>query len=451
MAEQNPLLAQFMGGRQTGQATPFQVSQGQGMAPGQVAAYLQGNALTVPNRIDGKANQMIDSDPAADLRARERFQEKVDLQVYGDQQAMKRQEKQLEGQKAIAESNNALTKELTYARLDSAKELLDKELAFKAKTFESKQEWDTYALEAGISQQEADRIWKSKESKLDRDAKAASEDKNIEARKELFNLESTLKTALQDKALASQEAIASMQNEISKQRNELMGRELDIKENLGLEELAQRKDEFGQKIQLEAEKLQADIDKADMDDKRLLKIAQMQLEGQKYNVDKSFELKMLERQDDANRAQYMQGPINEMIDRVTEWKASGSRSFQEESEASFILSNSLYIKGVDDIRSIYKPNGNIDLNALNKVKEQLYSNPENEALLNRMNSFVTSSVQAMNTSMQELEKMAFKYKGLYSPTVPATSTQPQTAPQTAPNAINAPQQFTPTLPPGFSP
>ena len=53
--------------------------------------------------------------------------------------------------------------------------------------------------------------------------------------------------------------------------------------------------------------------------------------------------------------------------------------------------------------------------------------------------------------MQELEKMAFKYKGLFSPTVPATSTQPQSAPQPAPNAINSPQQFTQTLPPGFSP
>ena len=120
MAESNPLLAQFAGGRQIGQSAPMQVTQGQGMAPGQVAQYLQGNALNIGQRLDGRANNMIESDVASDVRARERFQEQMEKQIYSDQNAMERQRMQLQGQKDIADSNNALTRELGLARIASA-------------------------------------------------------------------------------------------------------------------------------------------------------------------------------------------------------------------------------------------------------------------------------------------------------------------------------------------
>lgn len=73
-----PLLAQFNAARAAAQGQPMPVIQGRGLDPAQLMQMAQGNALKVDNRLDGQANQFIATDPAVDIRARERYLESLE-------------------------------------------------------------------------------------------------------------------------------------------------------------------------------------------------------------------------------------------------------------------------------------------------------------------------------------------------------------------------------------
>lgn len=73
-----PLLAQFNAARASAQGLPVPAIQGQGIDPAQLIAMAQGNALKVNNSLNGQANQFIATDPAVDIRARERYLESLE-------------------------------------------------------------------------------------------------------------------------------------------------------------------------------------------------------------------------------------------------------------------------------------------------------------------------------------------------------------------------------------
>ena len=77
-----PLLAQFNAARAAAQGQQVPVIQGRGIDPAQLLQMAQGNALQVNNRLDGQANQFIDTDPAKDIRARERYLEQREKSKY---------------------------------------------------------------------------------------------------------------------------------------------------------------------------------------------------------------------------------------------------------------------------------------------------------------------------------------------------------------------------------
>lgn len=473
MAEQNPLLAQYAGARQVAQGTPMRVSAGQGMAPGQVAQYLQGNALNVAQRLDGRANNMVESDPAVDIRARERFQEQMDQQVYADNNAMDRQKIDLEGRMAMADAQNALTKELGYARINSAedmqrtgiegqKEILNIQLTDKekdrvedARKFDTRQAWMEKAKQLDLDESEADRVWRSLESdkqiasaESEGDKNRGVQEKKIESseRVSLEQIQAQLKIAGDEND--TRRYLGDMQNDIDKARTFIMQDEVNIKgkqveynREISLEEIGQRKEQFESEIQLKYDQLDAEIEKSENADKRMLQVARMQLDGAKYNVDKSYELKMLERGDEANRAANIQPVVDDMLAKVMAWKSGGLQQEQEKLEAAFIMSNAAKIQGID-ITTLYKPNGNPNPVAIAKAKTAFYSDPANASLRDSMNQFVSSGIQATTTQMNELERLAFTYKGKYAP----ATTPPG-------NSLTAPQQgqggFTPQFPPGF--
>ena len=70
-----PLLAQFNAARAAGQGQPMPVIQGRGIDPAQLIQMAQGNALNISNTLTPQANQFIATDPAVDIRARERYLE----------------------------------------------------------------------------------------------------------------------------------------------------------------------------------------------------------------------------------------------------------------------------------------------------------------------------------------------------------------------------------------
>ena len=473
MAEQNPLLAQYAGARQVAQGTPMRVSAGQGMAPGQVAQYLQGNALNVAQRLDGRANNMVESDPAVDIRARERFQEQMDQQVYADNNAMDRQKIDLEGRMAMADSQNALTKELGYARINSAedmqdrgiegqKEILNIQLTDKekdrvedARKFDTRQAWMEKAKQLDLDDNEADRVWRSLESDKQIESTESEGEKNrgVQEKKIESSERVSLKQIQAQLTIAGDENdtrryLGDMQNDIDKARTFIMQDEVNIKgkqveynREISLEEIGQRKEQFQSEIQLKYDQLDAEIEKSENADKRMLQVARMQLDGAKYNVDKSYELKMLERGDEANRAANIQPVVDDMLAKVMAWKSGGLQQEQEKLEAAFIMSNAAKIQGID-ITTLYKPNGNPNPVAIAKAKTAFYGDPANASLRDSMNQFVSSGIQATTTQMNELERLAFTYKGKYAP----ATTPPG-------NSLTAPQQgqggFTPQFPPGF--
>lgn len=506
MAEQNPLLAQYAGARQVAQGTPMRVSAGQGMAPGQVAQYLQGNALNVAQRLDGRANNMVESDPAVDIRARERFQEQMDQQVYADNNAMTRAEMDLKGQRDIAESNNALTRELGFARIGSAENMQDKELVSKkelfyadldqrgkelvekAREFDSRLEFDEWAEENKLSENEANRIfaasendkkliegarqfdtldeWRKDEKAMDLDEAEkvrifeASQSKKERASKEKIakegnesresvafkQLDTQLEIAGMDNA--TRKYLGDMQGAIDKERTDIMrdevilkGEDIENRRVLGLAELEENRSQFNKNIDLQFQQLDAQIEQADDVNMRMLQVARMQLDGAKYNVDKSYELKMLERGDEANRAANIQPVADDMLAKVMAWKSGGLQQEQEKLEAAFIMSNAAKIQGID-ITTLYKPNGNPNPVAIAKAKTAFYGDPANASLRDSMNQFVSSGIQATTTQMNELERLASEYKFKYAP----ATTPPG-------NSLTAPLQgqggFTPQFPPGF--
>jgi predicted nucleic acid-binding Zn-ribbon protein len=77
-----PLLAQFNAARAAAQGQQMPVIQGRGIDPAQLLQMAQANALQVNNRLDGQANQFIDTDPAKDIRARERYLEQREKSKY---------------------------------------------------------------------------------------------------------------------------------------------------------------------------------------------------------------------------------------------------------------------------------------------------------------------------------------------------------------------------------
>lgn len=441
MAEQNPLLAQFMGGRQTGQATPFQVSQGQGMAPGQVAAYLQGNALTVPNRIDGKANQMIDSDPAADLRARERFQENVDLQVYRDQQAMERQKMQLEGQQAIADSNNDLTREITKLKIGSAEGMQDKELASKAEMFESEIEWKKYALERGISQQEAERIWKSKENDKKIAADVASQERGFAHDKDIKQMGINAQFDLQERAIEgdiektkmvneSRERIAGWSNEIA--RAELEIKEMQVTGNLELdkEKLNLSRDQYKENQRQFDKKLEADIKMAEGSNKNALERVKLQVEAQKYNVDKSFEIKEIEMQNEKDKAQALAPMIKDMVDTTQKWQTKGRFEYLQKFEEDYIKANAWKYK-----LNITDSKGNIVPKMYAQAKTQFYMDEE---AMGQMRTIRDATLAAQDRIYEERLSEAYKAANKYGVDIGVfmpQATQPQVLPPTQGNPL----------------
>lgn len=75
IAQAQPLLAQFNAARAAGQGQPVPVIQGRGLDPAQLIQMAQGNALNISNTLTPQANQFIATDPAVDIRARERYLE----------------------------------------------------------------------------------------------------------------------------------------------------------------------------------------------------------------------------------------------------------------------------------------------------------------------------------------------------------------------------------------
>ena len=449
MAEANPLLAQFAGGRQIGQSAPMQVTQGQGMAPGQVAQYLQGNALNIGQRLDGRANNMVESDVASDVRARERFQERMDQQVYADNNAMKRAEMDLEGRKSIADAQNQTNILLAEKNIASREGMFNQELLENARQFDDRQAWMKEAKRLDLDEAEAVRYWEQTEREKDRTLSRETTDKKIESQEKttFAQIDAQLKIAgMEDK---TRNRIADMANVIDQAKIGIMQDEvkiksdqLEINKEISLMELEENRRQFNENLEKGYAQIDAEMAKASAADKRMLEVAKMQLDGAKYNVDKSYELKMLERQDEANRAANIQPVVDDMMAKVLAWKSGGIQQEQEKLEAAFIMSNASRIQGID-ITTLYKPNGNPDPVAIAKAKTAFYSNPANKDLRDSMNQFVSSGIQATTTQMNELERIAFTYKGKYAmPTSPPG------------NAITAPQQggsggFTPQLPPGF--
>jgi len=449
------LTAQFASGRQVAQPSQFQVTQGPGMSGGQVADYLRGNALNIGQQINGQNANMINIDPASDLRARERFTEAMTQSTYDADQAMQRQKMDLEGRMAMADAQNALTKELGYARMKSAEDMQKESIAStekisfaqlsekeksrieNARQFNSQQEWIKESKGLDLSEAEAQRVWNAVENEKNRTFQGEQTEKKLESQERVAfaQIDNQFKIAgMEDK---TRNRIADMANKIDEAKVGIMEAEI----GLGYDQLAEKKRQFDDNIDLQYAELDAEMLKADDANKRMLEVAKIQLEGTKYNVDKSFELKSLERQDEANRAANIQPVVDDMLAKVIAWKSGGQTEREDELTAAFIMSNASRIKGID-ITTLYKPNGNPNPVAINKAKEAFYSNPENASLRDSMNQFVTSGIQATNTQMNELERMAFQYKGKYAP-----STTPPG------NAITAPQGgsegFTPQLPPGF--
>ena len=401
MAEQNPLLAQFMVGRQTGQATPFRVSQGQGMAPGQVAAYLQGNALTVPNRLDGKANQMIDSDPAADLRARERFQENVDLQVYRDQQAMERQKMQLEGQQAIADSNNDLTRELTYARLGSAEDIANKEIASR----EGMQQAG-FAHDKDIKQMGIDAQFNLQERAIEGDIE---------------------KTQMVNE---SRERIAGWSNEIA--RAELEIKEMQVTGNLELdkEKLNLSRDQYKENQRQFDKKLEADIKMAEGSNKNALERVKLQVEAQKYNVDKSFEIKGIEMQNEKDKAQALAPMIKDMVDTTEKWQTKGRFEYLQKFEEDYIKANAWKYK-----LNITDSKGNIVPKMYAQAKSQFYMDEE---AMGQMRTIRDATLAAQDRIYEERLSEAYKAANKYGVDIGVfmpQATQPQVLPPTQGNPL----------------
>ena len=506
MAEQNPLLAQYAGGRQVGQGTPMQVSAGKGMDPGQVAQYLQGNALNIGQRLDGRANNMVKSDPAVDIRARERFQEQMDQQVYADGNAMARAEMELEGQKDIAESTNRLTRELGFARIGSAETMQDKELESKEELFyadldlseqqlvEKAREFDTtlefqrFVEENKLSESQAQRIftasenekkliegarqfdtldeWRKDEKSMDLDEAEkvrifeASQNKKDRASKEKISesgnasrekvafkqLDTQLKIANIDNA--TRKYLGDMQNAIDKERTAIMrdevilkGEDIENRRELGLAELEENRSQFNKNIDLQFQQLDAQIEQADDINKRVLQTVKMQIEGDKYNVDKSYELKMLERQDEANRAANIAPIADDLLAEVMAYKSGGQAQYEDDLTAAFIMSNSRQIQGID-VTTLYKPNGNPDYTAIKKARVAFFGHTGNAKLRDSMTQFVSSGLQAKNTQIDELNRLASQYKFKYAPATPPSG-----------NSLTAPSQgqgqFQRNYPPGY--
>jgi len=78
MQQAQPLLAQFNAARAAAQGQQMPVIQGRGLDPAQLMQMAQGNALQVRNQLNGQANQFIATDPAVDIRARERYLESLE-------------------------------------------------------------------------------------------------------------------------------------------------------------------------------------------------------------------------------------------------------------------------------------------------------------------------------------------------------------------------------------
>jgi len=442
-----PLTAQFAAGRQVAQPSQFQITQGPGMSGGQVADYLRGNALNIGQQMNGQNAVMRNVDPAADVRARDRFTEAMTQTVYDADQAMQRQKMDLEGRMAMADSQNALTKELGYARMKSAedmqrtgiegqKEILNIQLTDKekdrvedARKFDTRQAWMEKAKQLDLDDNEADRVWRSLESDKQIASAESEGDKNREVQEK--KLESQERIAFGQ--IANQLKIAGMEDEtrnrIADMANKIDEAKIGIMEaeiGLGYDQLAEKKRQFDGNIDLQYAELDAEMQKADDANKRMLEIAKIQLEGTKYNVDKSFELKSLERQDKLNMSQNMQPVIDDMFRKHDAWKEGGGRrEFEKEVEVSYLISNANSIDGFD--MQLVGADGNINETAYKTALQLAYADKDFSA---NMQKFITSQTLAMDQVYTEMLQNAFKYKNLYPPVSSTT-----TAPSTAPNAL----------------
>lgn len=423
MAEPNPLIAQFAGGRQIGQSAPMQVVQGQGMAPGQVAQYLQGNALNIGQRLDGRANNMVESDVATDVRARERFLEQMDQQVYADKNAMERQRMQLQGQKDIAESNNALTRELGLARITSAEDM-------QAKDIESKEGMQTEALAAqkDIKQMGIDAQFSLQGQAIDGDLQ---------------------KTQMVNE---SREKIAQWSNDIAK--SELAIRSFQITGNLQLdkEKLDLEKDKYTESQRQFDETLEADIRKANNVNRTNLMRTKMQVDAQKYNVDKTFELKELEISEEKNKAEKLAPMLKDMFETSRKWQTEGRLKYMDDFERDYIIANAFKYN-----MSVVDTKGNIDRKQFEAAKQKFYQDAD---AFGQMRTLRDATLAAQDRIYEERTQQAFLYAnkfGVDTGAFTGASTL-QPAPQTPGNPLVPPAQklppnslFGPNGVPAFNP
>ena len=106
-----PLLAQFNAARAAAQGQQVPVIQGRGIDPAQLLQMAQANALQINNRLDGRANQFIDTDPAVDIRARERYLEQREKSKYDADRLDSREiyNQNRTDARSIYENENAIT------------------------------------------------------------------------------------------------------------------------------------------------------------------------------------------------------------------------------------------------------------------------------------------------------------------------------------------------------
>ena len=508
----NPLLAEFQQGRQVAQRQAPQLGAGQGIDPAQLMQYAQGNALQIGQRLDGANNNLVSVDPSSDVRARERNAEKIKGQGIIDANAMTRAQMELQGRERMADSQNALTKEMGYARIGSAedmqgrdiegnKEILKIQLTDKergrveeARQFDTRQAWMKEAKGMDLTELEKNRIYNAVENQKGRDATASENDKNRKLQKDLkktdlqnaialsgvtFGYDTALKkqdidaadvrqdkaisadatkqdkaisadATKQDKTIKSTEKVATWDRDIQKARTSIMESEVDIKKTqvegsleLSRKEIANKMAEWGERREIMQDQLAEDIRQADQNDRRALTQASLTYGASIYNIDKSFDLKMIERQDLQNAAANMQPTLNDMNTRVQNWANGGRTKYSTETEEACIVANANRIQGLE-ITSILSPDGNVDPAAFKQAKDLLYADPANDDVRSQMLQYKIAQINAMDTEMNKMETSFYTYKSKYPITTPP-SAPAQSGNPLVPSQVQTPMPNIPGL------
>ena len=197
-----PLLAQFNAARAAAQGQPMPVIQGRGLDPAQLMQMAQGNALQVSNTLNGQANQFIATDPAVDIRARERY---------------------LEGlEKDTQSANRADSRAVFNANRNDARTIYSTEKAQEAAELLAQQKIESARLQHEQS-----------EARLDRD---------IESRKSLFD-----KKIQQEEA--SRRAATDAEIELKEYEDELIRNRLADERKIAEEKQNALEGKFGSMVQ----------------------------------------------------------------------------------------------------------------------------------------------------------------------------------------------------------